>query len=726
MPRSLRLALLAALLAAPAALPVRPLGAQEQPPPVRATPDGFLVDFQEQDLRVVLSALAEAGGLNVTFSNLPNRRTTLRLGQPVARDEILEVMRGLAESNGLVMTQAGSVIRIESAAAAAQQQRAQALQQPQRLQLFTYRLKHASASQVAPVIMALFTGLPQVRGNVGVQLPPSPTSFQVVPQPPRGVVPVTPGNVQQRPPGAAAEAAVEAPAAVPGSFSMSTIAGPGGERVTLSAGPEGISVDGDLESLPPQARARMEQLMSQANIARNAMLQQMQGGLALSSNANDIRIVAEENTNSLLVRATAQDWQLVQQLLQTIDLRPLQVLIEVTIAEVRRSNDLNVGVSGVATRTTPDKTVQQATAKLPSAASARDFVLTLTGGRGTIDFDVAINALQTRGELRVLSLPIIIAQNNKQAVLNVGTRRPFVQVSQSVTNDPLGRIETIQYLDVGTTLTITPTINADGYVNLQVQQTANSATNEVQFDAPVLSTREATTQVFVRDGQTTVIGGLADNTRDRSRSGIPLLSRIPLLGALFGNTTQNDVTSELFLFLTPHVVSGDEDLDRLRDAVREGSVLLKQVPTDPMIPPGATTDTIPLPPRPAPAGRPPLRQRAPVPDSGRAAAPPPPASADPGVGVPTALVISQERRRRLHPTVIAQERRGRLHPTVIPQERAERASVGIVFTIAMPPSSPGRDPEIAAGTPIPTLAPAPPALLRDDGEGAALRAAPAG
>ena len=350
--------------------------------------------------------------------------------------------------------------------------------------------------------------------------------------------------------------------------------------------------------------------------ARASALQQQ--GLTLSLNANDIRIVAEENTNSLLVRATAQDWQLIQQLLQTIDLRPLQVLIEVTIAEVRRTSDLNVGVSGIATRTTPDGTVQQATAKLPSAASARDFVLTLTGGRGTIDFDVAINALQSRGELRVLSLPIIIAQNNKQAVLNVGTRRPFIQVSQSVTNDPLGRIETIQYLDVGTTLTITPTINADGYVNLQVQQTANSATNEVQFDAPVLSTREATTQVFVRDGQTTVIGGLADNTRDRSRSGIPLLSRIPVLGGLFGNTTQNDVTSELFLFLTPHVVSGDEDVDRLRDAVREGSILLKQVPTEPLIPPGATTDTIPLPtpprtppapspaPAPAPAGRPPL------------------------------------------------------------------------------------------------------------------------
>lgn len=669
MRRPSRLALLVALVAA--ALPTRG-HAQDQPPPVRSTPDGFLVDFQEQDLRVVLSALAEAGGLNVTFSNLPNRRTTLRLGQPVPRGEILDVMRGIAESNGLVMTQAGSIIRIESAVSAQTQQRQQQLFQPQQLQLFTYRLKHASASQVAPVIMGLFGGLPVVRGGNVQVAPPSPAGFQVLPQAPRGGGPVqvVPGNVQERPPSQLSTIPVDrgasTPVVGPGTSNVSTITGPGGERVTFSAGPQGVQIEGDLDQLPPEARERMQQLMERANAARAQAVQQIQtGGLTLSANANDIRIVPEENTNSLLVRATPQDWQLIQQLLQTIDLRPLQVLIEVTIAEVRRTSDLNVGVSGTATRTTPGRTVETATAELPSSASARDFVLALTGGRGTIDFDVAINALQSRGELRVLSLPIIIAQNNKQAILNVGSRRPFVQVSQSVPNDPLGRVETIQYLDVGTVLTITPTINADGYVNLQVQQTANSATNEVQFDAPVLSTREATTQVFVRDGQTTVIGGLADNTRDRGRSGIPILSRIPILGALFGSTTRNDVTSELFLFLTPHVVSGDEDLDRLRDAVREGSVLLKQVPTDPMIPPSVTTDTIavplPTPPRtlPAPAGRPPLQQRtpaAPAPDSARPAPTRPPTE--------TASTPSSSSR------------------TSLP---ASEASVGIAVLVATPP-----------------------------------------
>jgi general secretion pathway protein D len=190
----------------------------------------------------------------------------------------------------------------------------------------------------------------------------------------------------------------------------------------------------------------------------------------------------------------------------------------------------------------------------------------------------------------VLSLPVIIAQNNRQATLNVGSSRPFVQVSQTVPNDPTGRVQTVQYIDVGTVLTITPTINPDGYVNLQVNQQDNSATNQIQFDAPVINKREATTQIFIRDGQTTVIGGLADNTRSRDVSGLPYLSRIPLLGPLlFGRTTHSDATNELFLFLTPHIISSDDDIDKLRNAVQEGSDLLKEVNVGPHIVPTADT-----------------------------------------------------------------------------------------------------------------------------------------
>ncbi|HEU4628953.1 MAG TPA: secretin N-terminal domain-containing protein [Gemmatimonadaceae bacterium] len=613
MPASLRSNLLLSLAvlalgAAPAvAQNTAPPAAQ---PPVRATPDGFMVDFQDQDIRVVLSALAEAGGLNVTFSGLPNTRTTLRLNQPIPREQIIDVIRDIAQSNNLDVTEEGSLIRIERRTPLRGQLQIAASD----MQLYTYRLKHASATEVAPVLMSLFSGIPIVR-NAQANTPRSPAVFQL---PPR----VQQRGGQQEPPSRAVRATPRG----------AVILQPGGEPVMVGGG---VDIPDDV---PDEVRARMEQTLARMQQALgNAQQRQQPGnGLTLSNSAGEIRIVAEPSSNSLLVRATPQDWALVQQLVQTIDLRPLQVLIEVTIAEVRRTSELNVGVSGTATHTDRGDATPDVVAKLPSSASARDFVLALAGANGTIDFDVALNALASRGDLRVLSLPIIIAQNNKEAVLNVGSSRPFVQVSQSGVLDPTAVVQTIQYLDVGTVLTITPTINADGYVNLQVSQQANSATNEIQIDAPVLSKREATTQVFVRDGQTTVIGGLADNTRDHSRSGIPLLSRLPLIGGLFGNTSHNDVTSELFLFLTPHVISGDEDIDRLRDAVRDGSVLLKQVPTAPMIPP-RPADTIPVPPPTAPpaarpdtsAGAPSAGRRPRVPAAPAPRVPPSPPPASP-------------------------------------------------------------------------------------------------
>ena len=143
----------------------------------------------------------------------------------------------------------------------------------------------------------------------------------------------------------------------------------------------------------------------------------------------------------------------------------------------------------------------------------------------------------------------------------VGSQRPFVSVSRSLPTDTPSRDQVIQYRDVGTRLTVKPTINADGFVSLVIQQEINAATSETQFDAPVISTREAFTQVLVRDGQTIVLGGLTDHQRDRSRHGIPVLSSIPLLGGLFGGQSDRSSETELFLFVTPTIIDSDERAD---------------------------------------------------------------------------------------------------------------------------------------------------------------------
>ena len=287
----------------------------------------------------------------------------------------------------------------------------------------------------------------------------------------------------------------------------------------------------------------------------------------------EFQIVPDEATNSLLVRATPTDWQIIEQAIQALDLRPLQVLIEVVIAEVRQTEDLNTGVAVSAFDSrTPGRDLS---GELKGPASS-DFSLRLTR-TGGINLDVALSALAASGRVRILSRPVILAQNNQEARILVGAERPFVQVFRSLPTDAAVRDQVVQYRDVGTSLTITPTVNPDGYVNLQVVQEVSTATNETQFGAPVISTREASTHLLARSGQTVVIGGLVDHQQDWSRSGIPLLKDIPVLGYLFGSTRVTEGTSELFLFLTPHLVATDEDADELRQGIEQNTSLLKKL-----------------------------------------------------------------------------------------------------------------------------------------------------
>jgi type II secretory pathway component GspD/PulD (secretin) len=567
---SIRSAVVMLLFAAPVAgqgtgrqgVPPRTPPKTKIPAPMAAVPPvkqdtgkkGYALDFQDQDIRVVLSALAEAGNLNLSYSNLPSRKVTLRMGQSATPAEIAGMIKGIAAANDLKVTENGTLMQIvgpPTVAAPTPQQQQQQAAAAADLKLYTYRLKHASAASLAPVLTSLFSNTTGGVGGVGVANNNAATQFAL------------PGAGTNGRGGGAAGG---------GAAGGGRGGGAGGAGFGGAAGNAAV-----IGGAGAAGNAQLQGLQG---------LQQLFGGGAVASN---VRIVGEPTSNSLLVRATAADWVLIQQVLGAVDLRPLQVLIEVTIAEVARTHDLSLGISGTAGSHSgkPADSVS-----LPSAAGARDFILKLTGGGGAIDYNIALNALQTRGNTRVLSLPVIIAQNNVQAILNVGESRPFVQVNQSVTTGTVPTtVQTIQYIDVGTTLTITPTINNDGYVNLVVDQTDNSATTEVQFNAPVISKREATTQVFLKDGQTTVVGGLAGKSSSKTVSGIPILSKIPIIGGLlFGNTTETTTISELYLFLTPHIIAGDSDIDRLRNAVKGSTELLTGVPMDARFVP--TSDTI--------------------------------------------------------------------------------------------------------------------------------------
>lgn len=496
--------------------PLQVLHAQQPPGVARATPQGVLIDFQDADIRNVITALAEAAGLNVTFGELTARRVTLRVRQPVPVDSVRIVLRAIAEANGVRVIEEAGLLRFESTQKPEVQQAAP-LRQVGTPQLYVYRLRHARAATLAATLQAIFGGATAVGEAAESNLAPLSQRLRE----------------QQLAP-----------------MRLDTIG------------------RGRAAALP----------LAQVSSAR------LQG---------DVQVVPDENTNSLLVRASPADWEVIQQAIQAVDLRPMQVLIEVLIAEVRRSNELDLGVSATVNQTSkPDRS-----ASLTGSGadpSTGELILKWLDSHGDVDVKVALSALATRGDVRILSRPVLLAQNNQEARILVGSQRPFVQVFRSLPTETGVRDQIVQYRDVGTSLTIVPTVNADGYVNLQLTQEVSSATNETQFGAPVISTREAQTFLFVRDGQTTVIGGLIDHQTEKARSGIPFLISIPLLGGLFGTTRQTSSNSELFLFLTPHVVTSDDDLEDLRNSIERRLELLPgEMRKSPPFSPGSTSQGAP-------------------------------------------------------------------------------------------------------------------------------------
>jgi general secretion pathway protein D len=278
-----------------------------------------------------------------------------------------------------------------------------------------------------------------------------------------------------------------------------------------------------------------------------------------SSLMGSVTIVPDQLTNSLLIRASQLDFDVLQEAIDQLDIRPLQVLIEVLIVEARRDRRLAFGSSVNVPQQSIGKGDGTAGGSL-TGPSLGDVVITLMH-LGHAQIDATLTAAASRGDVQIISRPVLLASNNQEARILVGSQRPFVQVSRSLPTETPSRDQVIQYRDVGTRLTVRPTINQDGYVSLLIQQEVNQATAEVAFDAPVIATREVETQVLVRDGQTIVLGGLRDHERDVTQTGVPVLSSLPLIGGLFGSANRQTNETELYLFLTPRILQTDADAD---------------------------------------------------------------------------------------------------------------------------------------------------------------------
>jgi general secretion pathway protein D len=277
-------------------------------------------------------------------------------------------------------------------------------------------------------------------------------------------------------------------------------------------------------------------------------------------------VVPDPPTNALMIRTAPPNYPLLLETIEALDTRPPQVLFEVTVAEITLGQAQEFGIDWSVMGSKTSVSLGNPTAP-DTAAQIQDFVIRVVS-LDRANVRAVLRALASTSNVRVLSTPEILAVNNREARIVVGSRIPFV-ASTRLGDFAVDR--SVQYEDVGTTLTIIPTINQDDYVSVQILQEVNSLTNQViaaALNAPVISTREASTRAIIRDGQTVVIGGLIGDSRDYLDSGIPFLKDIPLIGYLFKRRSEITSRTELAIFVTPYIVRSDADADAIRERIR--------------------------------------------------------------------------------------------------------------------------------------------------------------
>ncbi len=290
------------------------------------------------------------------------------------------------------------------------------------------------------------------------------------------------------------------------------------------------------------------------------------GAVAAIEDSGDIRIIADEKNNALVILATTAEYRMIEATLQRLDITPLQVLIEVTIAEVTLTDDLRYGLQWFFE--SGDSAVTFSTLASGAVASAfPGFSYLFSGG----DARVVLNALTEITDVRVISSPQLMVLDNQSARLQVGDQVPIATQSAVSIGDPDAPIvNSIQFRDTGVILEVTPRVNASGLVVLDVFQEVSDviATTTSDIDSPTIQQRSIESTVAVQSGDTVALGGLIRDRNEDSSSGVPLLSSIPLLGNLF-KTTQTQVRrTELLVLITPRVVRDRSEALEVTDELR--------------------------------------------------------------------------------------------------------------------------------------------------------------
>lgn len=301
-----------------------------------------------------------------------------------------------------------------------------------------------------------------------------------------------------------------------------------------------------------------------------------------------VHVSADEGTNALIIAASAQDFEVLAEIIDKLDVFREQVFVEMLIMEISEDGLKKLGVDWATIDQSVDGSARVfgATNFGPrvdfASGTLEGLAVGLWRGSGTnVRIGSMLHALDKQSGINILSTPHILTSNNNKAKIIVGESRPFVVKSRITEgSDPLTPtvIKEYEYKDVGITMYITPHISQGGFVRLEIQSEFTKLIEDVTslaIDTPSTAKREAETIVSMNSGSTVVIGGLIRDDKITVNTKVPLVSDIPIIGGLFKYEKDQLQKTNLLIFITPHIISSQEDMEQITQEKKKeiGSVL---------------------------------------------------------------------------------------------------------------------------------------------------------
>jgi general secretion pathway protein D len=285
----------------------------------------------------------------------------------------------------------------------------------------------------------------------------------------------------------------------------------------------------------------------------------------------NVRITADVANNSLLIYASRDQYKMVERAIFELDRAPLQVAIDVTVAEVSLKNELQYGVQYYL------NSVCSTNAKYCGGSigfsSTQVLRRTIPGANIVLgnakDPAVVISALKTITDVKVLSAPALVVLDNQQAVLQVGDEVPIITKQATdtvVAGAPV--VNSVDRRNTGVILKVTPRVNSNGVVNLDVSQEVSQVASNDPNLGPTISQRLVQSTVAVTSGQTVLLGGLISSKNNLNRNGVPILMDIKGIGDLFAQTDKSLDRTELIIFIRPQIIRNGMDAQLVGEELR--------------------------------------------------------------------------------------------------------------------------------------------------------------